>query len=425
VGTIAATLLLLLIRGFFIEAHSLVAINLLIVLFTAFVLYISTHLQKAYTNMVQENLSKSGGKIAKLNAIEILSQKGHGHTTDILTEFLRNEKDPCIMTKAIYALEKIGNLRAIPAILECLKSGDKKVVIAAIDALADFRGIKKRNGGAIFSRHKVIDDLKAIYKKTAVFEIKSAALRAIARIDENAAAFLLNVLNEACPRMQAECIRFMGSFADPVVAEYLHPFLDAKNPFVRAQAIVLTAKSRGMDENLEKMIDSMINSKEKNVITASCIVLTSLRLSRVLSYAVKHLNDADEDIALNAAVGLLEAGLQRGGLRLADLLLGGNELILDKAKLVLRNLNAGAVRLMSDILQRQVVKRAGVNGAKPQSVETLKQIDDNLLLRLMKSFGALGLDEEEELIRNIIEHRDFLKTGSKKYKLEAVPELIS
>jgi HEAT repeat protein/MFS family permease len=424
-GTLVATLLLLLVRGFFIEQHSLIAINLLLVLMTGFVLFISVYLQQAYTDMVRGNLFGNGHRIAKMNSIEILSQKGHGQSVDILIEVLRKERDEEIKVKVLYALRKIGDIRAIPAILRCLHDPDRKIVLAAISALASFPALKKRGSGAIFSRQKVADDLKAVFESGTDFEIKVAALRAIAYADENAAAFLLHVLEKAPHDIQAECIKFMGSFADPAVAEYLDPYLDSSDPFVRAQAIVVTANSRGVNGRLHNIIETMLSSKEKNSVLAASAILPVLNLKYVTSWVENNLINSDEEVRLYASLGLLQAGRYRAGDVLADLLLSGNELILSKARHLMKNLGMVARHVVSDLLQRKAIGGRASDRPNPSLANVFEEMDEGTLKVLMKAYEILELEDEKEMVGSIVEYREFIRANRAENEMEIIPELAS
>lgn len=426
-GTIVATLLLLFIQGFFTEAHSLIVINLLLVLLTGFVLYMSSHLQKSYTSMVRENLFNGGNKISRMNAIEILAQKGHIQSIDVLSEVLEKESDPEIKAKILFAFKRIGHIKAIPAIADCLFDTNRKVVLAAISALTNFPYIKNKKSSAIFSRQKVIDDLKSLFAKNEDFEIRSAALGAIARFDENSAAFLLDVLKKSHIKMQAVCIRFMSSFEDPTVAEYATPFLRSDDAFVRAQAIVLIARIKGINNVLKELIEEMIHSEQRNSILAACLILPALRIKSVMNFAEMNLRNDDMEIRLNASVGLLEAGEYKSGLTLADLLLSGNELILSKAKSLTANLKISLKRVISDLLQKEVFKKTGTYNSKMPVTAMLENVDEKLLHLLYESYEILNLDEEKELIRNIIEYRKYREENEfgKEIKKDIVPELIS
>jgi HEAT repeat protein/MFS family permease len=424
-GTVIATVVLFGIQCFFIEDHSLLAINLILVLLTGFVLSVSVYLQTAYTSMVKQNLFKAGNKIAKLNAIEILAQKGHNQAVDILIDVLRSEKDEDIKAKIVASLKKIGHINAIPAILECLKSESSKVVLSAILAITNYPGIKGKSSSAIFSRRKALDDLKCIFEESNNFQVRATALRAIARSDDNSAAFLLDVLNKVEPEMQAECLRFMGSFADPVVAEYINPYLDADDPNVRAQAVVVYANAKGMSEKLNVILEEMIAKQEKPVIMAVCSILPILNTKHVVSYAMKCLHNGDMEIRLAAAAGLLKAGKYVAGKTLADLLLDENDLILAKARQQLVNLKLNVKRLMSDLLQRELMLKAGIYSIRMSLVEMLEIVDEKLLRRLCRAYECLNMDEEEELINSIIDYREYLKKQSSLETANYIPKYIT
>ncbi len=422
-GTLVATLLLLLIRNFFIDEHSLLAINLLLVLMTGFILLISGYLQKAYTSMVRENMFRSGHRIAKLNSIEILAQKGHRQSTDILLDALRHEKDPEMRVKIIYSLRKIGDIRGIPAILECLHEYDKRIIIAAVHAISDHPVLRHKDNVSVFSKRKATHDLRSLFEKNDDFEVKTAALRAIAHTDDNPAEFMLSVLEQGDHNLKAECIKFMGTFADPAVAEYIYPYLKSSDPFVRAWAVIVTAKVRGLDRHLMGIIDQMIMSSRKDVILAAGNILPGLNSPRIRKWAMGLLANKNDEIRLYASAGLLRAGVYDAGECLADLLLEGNELILSKARHLLKNMRMSAKHLMSDLLQKKAVQIAGCEGENVTIAKVVEKMDEKLLNMLVSAYKILGLDEEKEFIHAIMEYRGYMSQDQKKPTTLPYPEL--
>jgi len=158
---------------------------------------------------------------------------------------------------------------------------------------------------------------------------------------------------------------------------------------------------------------------------AACAILPALNVKYIISWAESNLHHHDEEIRLYAAAGLLHAGIYKAGNSLADLLLEGNELILSKARHLMKDLRMSARHVMSDLLQKKVVKRAGMSGSDAALTDILEKTDERLLRILIRAYEVLDLDDEKELIVSIIEYREFLDSAKKETKNEVVPEFAS
>lgn len=405
-GTIVATLLLLLIRMFFVDKDSLLVINVMLVLLPVFALSISIYMQKCYTDMVRQNLAASGKKIAKLHAIEILAQKGHRHSVEILVSALRMEDDTDIHLKIMGVLRKIGDIRAIPAIEEKIFSDEPRIVVSAIHTMANFPGIRKKRHNLIYTRQKFIDDLKVLFGESTDVNVKAAILKALPRLDDNAAGFILDVLKKAEPLLQAVCIRQMSLSGDPAVLRYLKPYLSSDDPFVRANAVAGLYRMKHHDAEMETIIGRLLAAKERDEILAACSALWILKNGKVKTMLKKHLRSQDEFVRLYAATGLLKCGVYGAAQTLADLLLGGNDLILNKAKARLKNLDTGARKIVAECMQIGILKKAGLNvnnGLRADGM--LRIMGEEMLESLQRGYLALGAGDEAELINTILEYR--------------------
>jgi len=406
-GTIVGTILLLLIRMFFIEKDSLLVINVLLVLLPVFALSISVYMQKCYTRMVRQNLFSSGKKIAKLHAIEILAQKGHTHAVDILVSALRMKEDADIHLKIIKVLRKIGDPGAIPAIEEQIGSEDANVAAAAINAMAVFPGIRKNKSGLMYTRQKLINDLKNLFYRRHEIVIRSAILRALPRLDLNAASYIIGALNHADPQLTAECMRQMSLSGDPAVTRYIKPYLDSGNSFIRANAVACLHHMKVHDARFNAVTHRLLASTAKEDVLAVCRVLWILRDKRIRTYMKKHLHSDDAEIRLCAAAGLLKCDDYAAAQMLADLLLEGNDLILIKAKEILKDLETGVRRVVAEHMKTGILRNAGlVIGKKMTSHEMFGIMGMQMLETLKKGYEALGAGEETELVKTIIEYRE-------------------
>lgn len=413
-GAIMGTLMLLMVRMFFVEKDSIVAINMLLVMLPAFVLSISVYMQNGYTKMVKLNLAPSQKKITRLHAIEILAQKGHGNSVDILTGALREERDADICVKIMKALKKIGDRSSIPAIEDCISSSDSRIAIKAINTISDFPGINKRNGNLMFTRRKLIEDLKTLFEQTEDLDVKTSIIRALSKLDENGVIFILDVLKNAEPVLKAECIKHMSTFNDPAVAAYLKPYLSSDDPMVRARAAAGMLKLKYADEGVRTVIAKLCLSSDKKDIIALCSVLWEQGDKKILKLLMRYLRHQDPEVRFHAAAGLLNYRHYAAAGTLADLLLDENTLILSKARVVLRDLRTGAKKAVCDSAQRAILEKAGVKLDKHvDNVEMLRLMGDMMLKRLKRTYELLDSKDDAELINTILEYRESLNRTNK------------
>lgn len=137
-GTIAGTLLLILIESFFVEHHYLIVIQLFLFILSILMVFFSFNLQNTYTDLAVKLLHGDHLK-SKLHGVEILSQKGHSKSFKILIDALNGKHEDLVKIKIIEVLSKYKHLIAIPHLLKFKKHKNIELRKASVEALANLQ----------------------------------------------------------------------------------------------------------------------------------------------------------------------------------------------------------------------------------------------------------------------------------------------
>ncbi|MFA5830081.1 MAG: MFS transporter [Candidatus Gracilibacteria bacterium] len=405
-GTIIGTVMLLFIQWFFLEKDASLLIQLSFVTLALAMVVLTFRLQNRYTKLAQNNLSIGENAISKLHAIEILSQQGHKNAAPILVKALhKSSEDTLIKVKILQMLGKIGNIENIPDILHFLNSKDQHLVLAAIKALEAFPRLKKYMLKQSFARYRVIDELKKLFAEKPNEQIQTAIIKTLAHFrDPEIVPFLLDILKNSGPKLQAASIRACELFNDPNIIYYVEPYLHAGDAFVRAQALVTLWQFKKLRTRLKKIFYFMLRSISFNDQVAACSIAGDIGEGR--NELIPYLTVSNPELRLYASCSLLKLGYREAGSYLAHLLLGKNSVVLAKTRELLHELSPDLQMVMVSVLQKEIsVKLHHLFFKSPNMNSLLQSADSELLFKLKEAYLCLEAYHEAQLIDDILEKR--------------------
>lgn len=407
-GTIIGTLLLLLIHFFFLEQHSTIVLQFILVFLAVVMVLLGLRLQHGYTHLSEDNLLNNDHKISKFHAIEILSQKGHRNSVDILIKALKNPKEIHeVKLKILESLGKMGHIKAFPTLLTFLKHSDSELVLAAIRALGNFPTFGKEIFKEGFSYYSVIKELKDLFLTTQDDDVRMAVIHALVQLQyDQIVPMLLDSLHHSSVQLTAACIKIFAFFHDPAIIAILEPYLRDKNPFVRAQTVMALWQFKQFRRRLQLIVKTMLESPKREETLAICSVIGDLPGYDHKKLLIPFLTVLDPELRLYAAFSLLKFGYKGAGTYVVHLLFSRNSVVLKKAKQLLFHLKPDLKRHLLTLVQREISRQLHQFFSSSEAMlEHLEQLDNDRLERFKDAFMTLGSYPEAEYIELLLEHR--------------------
>lgn len=366
-------------------------------------------LQQQYTQMAQQHLFLPGLHPAKLDAIEILSQRGHSEPGILLAYSLRNTtEEDLIRIKILKTLGKIQDPETIPEILEALESGNDAIKWAAIEALRKFKNLHTDLIAHAFSRHRIISVLKHVFNQNNTEEVRSGVIELLARFnEEETIRFLIEILNSNNEKMIIDALQACRVFKDPNAAYYLTQFLQSENPQIKAHAIIALWHFKKYRPKIQKAMLELKNTPAKENTIALLLIIGELRLIKEKEIMEKGLQNSDIQIRFEAALALAQCNSKKAIPVLAQFLLESTHASHMRIKQILAKTPPAIRNKIQNILEKKVVERINtlLNDADKKGENTLNDLATTTLQKLEKYYTLVDKDRECARIEEILAKR--------------------
>ncbi|MFC1655300.1 HEAT repeat domain-containing protein [Patescibacteria group bacterium] len=408
-GTLIGMGLLLIFEFFFTGSFLNFSVTALMIIIMAFMLFVLLKNESKYTHISVKNLLHSKDPAIQLNAVEILGQKGHRSSVEILTRKLQQENlNDEVRIKIIETLGRMKAETAILEILDCLHNKNQKVRTVALKALDTFDLSGKHKRSYPFSNYRANDTLKQLFAHEEDNDIKALIIRILTKINRHEIVpFLLKLLQTEDDRMKADCIAVCGNFDDINLAHYLLPYLESSDSRIRAYTIVALWKFKKYRVSLMEALKSMIFSNEKSVRLEGYYAVGEIKAIQEKNRLRESLKVQDEEEKFVAALSLAKMGFN-----------DGIQLIVDAIMDETSPLNAYAIHVqdtlptnMSDQIQNSVRRHVSeyINALLADShKKNLEDLDKNELLKLRRAYELVNEHEEVQNINEILNQQDLL-----------------
>ncbi len=403
-GTIVGMLFLLFFQIFFAGKDLSMWIHITMFVIMAAVLIATIKLQPKYTQISKEQLFSNLPYPDKINAIEILTQRGHKNSPQILVDKLNEAlaepknagvlESPFVRIKLLNALGQFHDYRTLPDILDALADPDSEVRLEAAHALMNFYDIGDKFYSQAFSRYRMIEILKDIFKKEKSSSVRGAIIRVFSLLKQSdIVPFLLEVLKENENEARADCVFTIGLFHDPYAAYYILPHLSDENPRVRASAIAALWQFSKYRARLEVLLNEMLESSVPEVLRAGMFALGEIGLpkKRILLDAINH---GDSDMQLEAAFSLTKMGDPTGFQILLGKLLSFSPEQFESLRRFFYRLKPKARRMVEHVLVAAISDKLN-KIMREKGEQSLEEIDVDILEKLRRLYKLL--DQHEEL----------------------------
>lgn len=239
-GLLMGTLVIIVGQMLFTSETIHVVLTICLVLIALCASLTALSLNSHYTLITRKKYETPDNIVEKMDAIEIMSQRGHKGSIDFLVEKLADKQAlPEVRIKILNVLGRLGKSSVIPAILDAFEDHDPRIRLAAVQALSNFKNLGEKYFSQAFSRYRVLTSLRHIYTESKNKELKIAAIKVFANLkDPDIIPFLIEVLDSDDPELCAESISVCGMFHDAGTIIHLTPFLEHPHPKVRSAAII-------------------------------------------------------------------------------------------------------------------------------------------------------------------------------------------
>lgn len=305
VGAILGTLSMLFTSFWLTDLQETLALNALVLLGSVGMLITMQTLSKKYSEMCEQNLSHKVELPTRLNAIEILGQKGHEKDFPALEKLLKRPQEPLIVRETI--LKTLGlreEMQSIGVILEILKQKEERLRLSAILALREFKDLKEHLMKQAFTRHRVIEALKELLLREDSASVREETVQCFYEIaPEELTSFILKSI-ETEPARKAAFVQMLKLFPDPNLSYYLTPCLDDRNPEVRGAALVALWQFKELKSSLQHRLLQMLHSPKVEILKIGLRALGQVQWEEAKTEAKNLLNHSDAGVQKEALLAL-------------------------------------------------------------------------------------------------------------------------
>ncbi len=306
-GTVCMIVVAFTLKG----AVQTLALNFILITLSLVMSFWVFGLGRKYTQMSEQNLSHKLDLPTRLNAIEILAQKGHEKTTVSLQKILKRDNEPEILKESI--LNTLGlqeDPESISSILEMLSSKNEHLRLASAQALSHFEKLKKHLMEQSFTRYRVIESLKERLKKEQNEAIREELVHVFYELaPETLTEFLIETIQKE-DKEKATFIRMLRLFHDSNLRFYLEEYLASKDPAVKAAAVVALWQFKPIRNELKHHLSQMLSSPKETVLCEgieACGTVKEASFKQELKKHLQHTSPKVQKIALLALAQMEEA----------------------------------------------------------------------------------------------------------------------
>ncbi len=405
-GLFFGTVAILLMELFLPHEKLSIWITITLCITTAFLFFLILRLQKKYTLVSKRKLCSQGNLPEKMNAIEILSQKGHIGSTEYLIEALHKKNElPEVQIKILKVMGILEDQMAIPAILKSFHSPQQSIRLAAVRALGNYQHLGKKFFSQAFSVYSMQSALKEIFLDNRDMDIKIAAIKVFANLkDPSIIPFLIKILKTKDPELMAESVSVCGMFKDVGTISYLEKHLNDPSPQVRAATIIALWQFRRLRVKLlGKMVD-MLDSKNEEDLLAGIHTVGETKSVQERERLIDFLSNKNERVRRYAAIALAKMNENKAIEHLVEFLFHEEKIVGLKTKKMMRGVHKKIQNKIKKRSIQEAIARVSkiLKKSKTSILEDLKPKDLHEIFHL---FHLIDAEREMWKIRMILKEK--------------------
>ncbi len=362
IAAIFGTLLLIVLQLFFTQGTLVFVINALMIAVAGVMFYVVYRQQHRYTVTAINDLRYSKDLDVRLNAIDILAQRGHSKSLPVLVKILKNEREPIsVRIRILKSLTILKCKTALDDIINCLRSKERKIVEAALEALLAFKFSDKRSDDLIFQKYQLTLLLKSLYQRERSNFMRVKIVRLFAKISSVASLeFLLKVLRNDKDDLKDDALIALGNYDAPEVAEIAKRHLKSRKKGIRIAALIALGKCKGAKYHSEILseVKKLVSSKNTGDLIGGMLIIGELKLSNYKKVCYKYLDSKQKKVKMHSAIALAKLGVHDAVYPLVQLIFSNDkslsrqvvELISDVDVIIFKNID----KIVKDIVRGEV-----------------------------------------------------------------------
>ena len=408
VGAIVGTSVLIGLQRLFVGDDLTLSVNFAMIA-TLLVLFVVMYgLQSRYTKVACHNLVRSEDKFDKVEAIDILSQRGHKSALPVLKKILHDPKESdYIKAKILHAFGELQEFDALDDIIEMFKSKKIDIRLAAVESLLKFQSAKNFFFKHVFHEYKMIEALKVLYRNEKNEEIRSIIIHLLSKLNPvGTFGFLLNVLKRCKGDLKADVILALGQYKDEHVIDCIRPFLHSKKAMEKAAAIISLWKYQSHRDDLELEIDKMLTHKNAKVVEAGLYVVGELKWKSRQKKCRSYLSSHNKKLKLQSAIALAKMRYLDSVEVIVELLFDEDKVLVEKLSRALKKLPHKVKEAVDREVKQLVSARINKLLVKTKA-KSLKHLDTKYLKYLKMLYSLVEENEEVELINELLYARKY------------------
>jgi HEAT repeat protein/ATP/ADP translocase len=376
-GAIFGTLIIIILQRFFISESLTFSINALMIFAALIFLFITILQKRSYTHVALNDFKFSRHKEERINAIDILSQKGHFFNLSILGEALLDKNELLsIKIRILRAFSEIKSPASIEYVLSSLSYSDVLIRKASIEALLSLRPILD---------HKIILELERCFKNELDSDVRLKILVLISSLSNILSfEFLISVLKKSRGKFTADVIYALGKYSDPAVSFYIRPFLSSENPSERLFALVALGNFNEYRAECLNLVKKLLKSSVQRNVIRGLFASGELKIRSNKKLCIKYLNSSNVNVRISSAIALAKMGYFVSISPLVGLLFGPDKSISLKVKNLLENVDVriykNIARIVEHLASSEIEKIISESGQKILSKMRKKDLSTLLWL---------------------------------------------
>lgn len=269
-GAILGTSSMMILAFYLNGSAEVLALNLTIIAFCGLMFLVLLKLTRLYTEMCEHNLSHKNDLGTRLNAVEILGQKGHRSFPVSLQKILRRPQEPLILKEGILRTIALReDLNSVEALIELLGDSNNRLRFASSQALRQFSSLKSSELTHAFTHYRVIHAMEDRLFTEKDARIREVLVSCLFRMNpQRFIELVLHALKGQDGAHKAMLIRMLRLFHDPNLKHYLVPSLEDKDPEVRGATLIALWPYKDLHLTLHHHLNQMLESPKRAYLLA-------------------------------------------------------------------------------------------------------------------------------------------------------------
>lgn len=413
-GAIVGTFLIIILQFFLPEEHLDQSLNFLLVTIAGLMFFLTVRMSAKYTHLARKNLEMHGAPQDKLDAIEILAQKGHENATEILIKELTFRRDvPEIKARILQTLGILRDPNALPVIIQSLEDREQAVQLSALSALSQFKNLGEHFLSQSFTKFHVTEVLKNLFIKTRSKKTKTAIVHAFTSLNHvDVIPFLIEALKSEDEAIRTEGVFACGIFHDPTVVFYIEKYLNDASPRVRSNCIISLWQFVHLRLKLIVALTTLLESKNEDELLSGIFTVGEIGLNSEEPRLIKLLEHENEDIRRHAAVALGKIDNEISIPQLLDFVWHHDK----KTALKVKNQIKVLPRQIRKKIEGHLVRQASREIAdllKNAQTEIIEDLPTKILKELLHIFALIDEDREVLRIKSVLEEKKKARAAKK------------